>query len=65
MRALLLKGASRDARNNKNETCEQMIKENVMPQIANELRQMLKKPKFVECCMFKTPLVVLRQNHKT
>jgi hypothetical protein len=26
---------------------------------------MLKQPKYVECCMMKTPMVRLRQNHKT
>lgn len=31
----------------------------------NELRQMLKVPKYIECFMIKTPMVPLKPNHKT
>jgi len=31
----------------------------------DELRAMLKEPRYIECFMVKTPLVPLRQNHKT
>lgn len=33
--------------------------------LQNELKNMLKEPKYVECFMIKTPLKPLRQNHKT
>jgi hypothetical protein len=58
VRALLLKGASRNATNKKDETCIDLIKPET-PQ------QMLKVPRYIECFMIKTPLVPLQKNHKT
>ena len=65
VRALLLKGASRDARNLQGVTCQEMVSDKLPPQMKTELRNMLKEPKYVECFMIKTPLKPLRQNHKT
>ena len=42
-----------------------MIRDNVPEGMANELRQMLVEPRYLECFMVRTPLVPLRQNHKT
>ena len=65
VRALLLKGASRAATNRQGVTCTEMIRDNVPEGMANELRQMLVEPRYLECFMVRTPLVPLRQNHKT
>jgi len=62
----LLKGASRTARSEKGELPEEMIDEKrTAQQTQQELRNMLKEPKYLECFMIKTPLKPLRQNHKT
>ena len=42
-----------------------MIRDNVPEGMANELKQMLVEPRYLECFMVRTPLVPLRQNHKT
>jgi hypothetical protein len=43
-----------------------MIKDDVKNlNMGDELKNMLKQPNYVECCMVRTPLVPLRQNHKT
>lgn len=65
VRALLLKGASRDTRNLEGKPPVEMIPERTPPQTQQELRMMLKEPKYVECFMIRTPLKPLRQNHKT
>lgn len=65
VRALLLKGASRAAKTKKDETCKQLIKSDVSDTMRKELDQMLIEPNYIECFMVKTPLVPLRQNHKT
>jgi hypothetical protein len=65
VRSLLLKGASRKAVTNKGESCTDLIKDNVAQHQLQELHQMLKEPKYIECFMMKTPMVPLRKNHKT
>ena len=65
VRALLLKGADRDATNNQGQNCIQMIKDNLTDGLKLELQQMLKKPSYLECFMVKTPLAPLHRNHKT
>ncbi len=65
VRALLLKGASRDARNLQGVPCNEMINEKCPVSMQHELKMMLKEPRYVECFMIKTPLKPLRQNHKT
>lgn len=65
VRALLLKGANRSATNLNNDTCVDIIGEEVTDNMRNELIQMLEVPRYLECFMVKTPLVPLRQNHKT
>jgi hypothetical protein len=65
VRALLLKGASRDARNLQGVPCNEMISEKCPVSMQHELKLMLKEPRYVECFMIKTPLKPLRQNHKT
>mgnify|MGYP006950260717 CR=1 FL=1 len=42
-----------------------MIKDNLPDSMKNDLRSMLKNPHYIECFMVKTPMVPLRQNHKT
>lgn len=65
VRALLLKGASRNATNKKDETCIDLIKPETPHNLKLELQQMLKVPRYIECFMIKTPLVPLQKNHKT
>jgi hypothetical protein len=42
-----------------------MIPDKLSDTMKNELRQMLLKPKYIECFMVKTPLVPLKKNHQT
>ena len=42
-----------------------MIKESLPQHLQRELHQMLKQPRYIECFMVRTPLLPLRQNHKT
>jgi hypothetical protein len=42
-----------------------MIKQSLPDFTRKELVKMLENPKYVECCMVKTPLVMLKRNHKT
>ena len=65
VRALLLKGARRDAVGNKGEDCNYFIPTKIPQNLRNELFNMLKEPKYLECFMVKMPLKPLRQNHKT
>ena len=42
-----------------------MVSEELPDHIINELKQMLKVPRYIECFMIKTPMVPLKPNHKT
>lgn len=65
VRALLLKGASRTSTNFEGLTSAELISPNIPEAMQNELKSMLKIPRYIECFMVKTPLVPLRKNHKT
>lgn len=65
VRALLLKGASRKAISDEGETVLDLINDKLPDRMKQDLTQMLVEPKFVECCMMKTPMVKLQRNHKT
>lgn len=42
-----------------------MVKEDLPDSMRQDLINMLKEPKYIECFMVKTPMVKLRRNHKT
>lgn len=42
-----------------------MVKEDLPDSMRQDLVNMLKEPKYIECFMVKTPMVKLRRNHKT
>ena len=75
MRALLLKGADREATDNDGRTAAQVIGTTVPENTRLDLEQMLvsfynsitikARPSYWECLMIKTPLVPLKPNHKT
>eukprot|EP00351_Strombidinopsis_sp_SopsisLIS2011_P000725 CAMPEP_0116873286 /NCGR_PEP_ID=MMETSP0463-20121206/4317_1 /TAXON_ID=181622 /ORGANISM="Strombidinopsis sp, Strain SopsisLIS2011" /LENGTH=96 /DNA_ID=CAMNT_0004514917 /DNA_START=1034 /DNA_END=1324 /DNA_ORIENTATION=- len=65
VRALLLKGADRDAVDGNNATCNDMVGENWPEYLREDLFSMLKHPSYLECMMVKTPLIPLKPNHKT
>lgn len=65
VRSLLLKGANRAAKNKEGLGCQDLIRESLPENMKQELRSMLEQPRYVECCMMKTPMVRLKKNHKT
>lgn len=68
VRALLLKGADRDAVDSKGNNCIYMVENGSKPLSRaneNDLKNMLQHPAYLECFMVKTPLVPLKPNHKT
>ena len=65
VRSLLLKGSNRKAKTKKDQSCNDMIKDDLDQQLKAELENMLKKPVYIECFLPKLPLVPLRQNHKS
>jgi hypothetical protein len=65
VRALLLKGADRNAVDNENRTAAMMIGPTVPESTRLDLESMLAPPSYWECLMIKTPLIPLKPNHKT
>jgi hypothetical protein len=57
VRSLLLKGSDRSAKSNEGQGCQEQIRDG--------LPEKMKQLKYVECYMMKTPMVRLKQNHKT
>ena len=64
VRALLMKGADRDAKDNENKSCKELV-DVEDDNLRMDLLQMLEHPKYVECLMVRTPLIPLKPNHKT
>ena len=60
MKALLLKGSSRDAVSEAGQTPVEMIKPTLDEHMQLELRGMLAKPVYLECFMRRVPLMPIR-----
>ena len=65
VRSLLLKGSSRQARNNSNQTPAEMIRDTLEPNLRNELIGILREPVYLECFMRRVPLMPIKPNHRT
>jgi hypothetical protein len=65
VRALLLRGAKRDALTHEGKSCADCIKPETPESLRKELELILVEPKYLECFLVKTPLVKLKKNHKT
>lgn len=65
VRSLLLKGAKRSIKNQNGQLAKDLMKEKLCETTEQDLNNILEEPRYVECCMTKTPLVQLRKNHKT
>ena len=65
VRALLLKGANRSAKDNEGKIPAHHISPNMAEPLRRELRSILAKPRFFECLMIKTPLLPLKPSRKT
>lgn len=60
-----MKGAKRDAKDKDGKIPADYISDNLPDTLRRDLKNMLAKPRFIECLMVKTPLVPLKPNHKT
>lgn len=65
VRALLIKGADRMVKDNEGRKPVDYISENLPDVIKRDLKNMLAKPRYLECMMVKTPLVALKPSHKS
>lgn len=65
VKALLLRGANREAKDNKGKKPIDLIPQNMDEGLVDELVQYLGDQKYCECLMLKVPLIPLRRNHKT
>lgn len=65
VRALLLKGANRQATDLEGKTAVDMIGKDVPEGTRLDIENMLTPPSYLECLMIKTPLTPLKPNHKT
>ncbi len=65
MRALLVKGADRNAKDFDGKTPADMIEKSTSKELKSELKSILKTPRFMECCMVKLPMVPLNKNLKS
>lgn len=65
VKALLIKGASREARDKLNRTPMDLVADLNNEFIKQELVQILKKPNYCSCLMLRTPLTLVRKNVTT
>mmetsp|Transcript_43314 Transcript_43314/g.41721 ORF Transcript_43314/g.41721 Transcript_43314/m.41721 type:complete len:142 (+) Transcript_43314:976-1401(+) len=66
VRALLLKGADRNAKDSNGQTPMDMVDNcNLPDSLKADLKQILDDPAYCECIMLKTPLIPLKPNHNT
>ncbi len=65
VRSLLIRGASREARDKNDRRPIDLIDQITSPQLQNELRSMLKNPRVLSCFMIKTPLKLMKKSVTT
>ena len=65
VRTLLVRGSSRDALDKQGRRPVDLVDQINDPGLQQELRQMLKKPRVISCCMIKTPLMLMRKSIST
>jgi len=65
VKALLLRGANRESKDNKGKTPMEHIPETLKCHLGDELEQQLEKQSYWECLMLRVPLIPLKRNHKT
>lgn len=65
VRSLLIRGASRDAKDKQGRKPVELLEQVTNPVLQNELRHMLKKPRVCSCFMIKTPLKLMRKSLST
>jgi hypothetical protein len=62
---LLVRGSKRDALDKNGRRPVDLIDQINDEALQNELRQMLKEPRVIACCMVKTPLKLMRKSAST
>jgi hypothetical protein len=65
VKALLLRGASRDAKDWQGKTPLDSIPSTLKQALADELRTQLSPQAYWECLMLRVPLIPLKKSHKT
>ena len=65
VRALLIKGADRDLKDNEGKKALSHVSKNLPKSLQKELKSVLAKPGCLECLMITTPLVPLKPSRKT
>jgi len=65
VKALLIKGANRDAKDNDGKKPIDHMSPSLPEPLRKQLRGMLAKPSFVECLMIRTPLKPMKPSRKT
>ncbi|MFS8159541.1 MAG: ankyrin repeat domain-containing protein [Candidatus Roizmanbacteria bacterium] len=65
VRSLLIRGASREARDKNDRRPIDLLDQITSPQLQNELKSMLKNPRVCSCFMIKTPLKLMKKSVTT
>jgi hypothetical protein len=65
VKALLLRGADRNARDSQGRKPVELASEELQDHLLKDLETILKTPKYCECFMIKTPLIPLKKSAKT